>query len=234
VAERRFEHVLRTIAVQPAGSLIDRLCAASAQHLESSGVGIALIGSGDLLETVAATTNGHAGERLHSDLGEGPAYDAHRNGWPVLAEDLATDLSWPAFCRAADDIGLRAVFAFPLRRGSVRLGALTLYRTAAGELTDEHHADALVYARLALDLCLGLQADSAPGELDRLLLDATRTSATIHQATGVVAVQLGVTVGAALAVLRAHAYAEQRTLQDVAGDVVARRLRLDHHPDAVA
>jgi len=232
VAQRRFERVLRTIAVQPAGSLIDRLCAASAQHLDAPGVGIALAGSSDLLATVAATAGGLDGEQLHRDLGEGPAYDAHRHGWPVLAEDLATDVSWPAFCRSAAAISLRAVFAFPLRRGSVRLGALTLYRTDAGELTDEHHADALVYARLALDLCLGLQADSPPGELDQLLLDATGTSATIHQATGVVAVQLGVTVGAALAVLRAHGYAEQRTLHDVAGDVVARRLRLDRDPDA--
>jgi hypothetical protein len=39
-------------------------------------------------------------------------------------------------------------------------------------------------------------------------------------------VQLGVSVADALVRLRAHAYAEARPLSDVAGDVVAGRLRL--------
>ena len=42
-----------------------------------------------------------------------------------------------------------------------------------------------------------------------------------------VAAQLSSDVGDALARLRAHAYAEDRTLTSVAADVVARRLRFD-------
>jgi len=44
-------------------------------------------------------------------------------------------------------------------------------------------------------------------------------------------VQLGVTAAEAYARLRAYAYAQDRRLADVAGDIVARRLRL--HPDPV-
>jgi hypothetical protein len=40
-------------------------------------------------------------------------------------------------------------------------------------------------------------------------------------------VQLGVTITEALIRLRAYAYAEGRLVGDVAGDVVARRLRFD-------
>jgi hypothetical protein len=52
----------------------------------------------------------------------------------------------------------------------------------------------------------------------------------VHQATGMITVQLGVSMAVALVRLRAHAYAHDRRLRDVAADVVARRLRFD--PDA--
>jgi hypothetical protein len=51
----------------------------------------------------------------------------------------------------------------------------------------------------------------------------------VHQATGMISVQLGVTATVALIRLRAYAYANDRALREVAGDVVARRLRF--HPD---
>jgi hypothetical protein len=52
----------------------------------------------------------------------------------------------------------------------------------------------------------------------------------VHQATGMLIVQLGVDAATALVRLRAYAYAHDRRLSEVAGDVVARRLRFapDH------
>ena len=49
--------------------------------------------------------------------------------------------------------------------------------------------------------------------------------AEIHQATGIVLAQLGVSAPQALARLRGYAFVEQRLLIDVARDVVARRLQ---------
>jgi hypothetical protein len=40
-------------------------------------------------------------------------------------------------------------------------------------------------------------------------------------------VQLGVSLGEAMARVRAYAYAENRRLGEVAGDIVGRRLRFD-------
>ena len=51
----------------------------------------------------------------------------------------------------------------------------------------------------------------------------------VHQATGMILVQLGVSAAVALVRLRAYAYAHDRPLRDVAADVVARRLRFDDH-----
>ena len=48
----------------------------------------------------------------------------------------------------------------------------------------------------------------------------------LYQAQGMVMVQLGVSLGEAMSRLRAHAFAENRPLGDVAADVVARRLAL--------
>ena len=230
MAERRIERVLEALAAQPDGPLAQRLCAAAAACLDAEGAGITLVSEDQALDTVCTTEGGRVGETLQSDLGEGPAHDAHRFGWPVLVDDLAQDDTWPAFGPAAVAAGVGSTFAFPLRRGSVRVGALTLYRRSTGRLSREHHADALVLARLALDLVLALQSDNPPGELDASFIDGAANTAGIHQASGMVSVQLGVDVGAALAVLRARAYTEERSLRSVAEDVVAHRLRLDDGP----
>jgi hypothetical protein len=57
-----------------------------------------------------------------------------------------------------------------------------------------------------------------------VLVDA---GAEVHQASGVVSVQLEVSVGEALVRLRAHAFATGHPLSEVAAAVVAHRLRLD-------
>ncbi|MBV8992163.1 MAG: ANTAR domain-containing protein, partial [Pseudonocardiales bacterium] len=54
------------------------------------------------------------------------------------------------------------------------------------------------------------------------------TPAEVHQATGMISVQLGISVGEAFARLRARAFADDRLLSELATDVVARRIRFDH------
>jgi AmiR/NasT family two-component response regulator len=51
--------------------------------------------------------------------------------------------------------------------------------------------------------------------------------AQVHQATGMISVQLGVGQAEALVRMRAHAFRHRRALADVASDVVARRLRFN-------
>jgi hypothetical protein len=49
----------------------------------------------------------------------------------------------------------------------------------------------------------------------------------VHQASGMVAVQLDVSVGQALIRLKAYAFGNGRPLAEVAEDVVARKLRFE-------
>jgi hypothetical protein len=53
----------------------------------------------------------------------------------------------------------------------------------------------------------------------------------VHQATGMISVQLGVSIQEALLRLRAHAYGSERPLGEIAEDVVARRLRFGDELD---
>lgn len=227
----RIQRVLEAFAAQPPGPPELRLCTAASKLLDAAGVGVSIGASDDIgdsgLQTVCATDGARDGEALQFDLGEGPAYAAHQTGWPVQVPDLERDDAWPAFAEAAAARGLRAVFAFPLRSGSVGLGALTLYQRVAGELTSEQYADALVVARFALSLFTSLQAGRPADELDQVFLDGLSTSVEVHQASGVVSVQLGITVGAALAVMRAHAFAEACSLAEIATQVIEHRLQLD-------
>jgi len=122
---------------------------------------------------------------------------------------------------------VRAIFGFPLQVGAVRLGALNLYCARPGPLTDDQHADALVMAEIAAQALLVMQADAPPGRLAAALEAGADFQYVVHQASGMVSVQLKISVGQALVRLRAYAFGNDRPLSEVAQDVLALRLRFD-------
>jgi hypothetical protein len=200
------------------------------------GAGVTVMTGPTVRDTVYAT------DRVAGDLeewqltfGQGPCVDAFIDGGPVLVVDLGSpDYSarWPAFTPAALDSGAQAVFALPLQIGAIRLGVLDLYRTRPGRLSPHELADALAFAdaasMLLLDGAAGTQPDTADLAWQRD--DPTAHQAQVHQATGMILVQLGVRAEAAFARLRAYAYAHDQRLGDVARDVVERRLRFEPDP----
>jgi hypothetical protein len=208
----------------------ERLCQVCAEVTGMSGAGIMLM-SGDIPRGSVCTTDEVSAliEQLQYMLGEGPCVDAYRQDKPSLEPDLADPATprWLGFGGPAIRAGVRAVFGFPLQVGSVRLGALNLYRDRPGPLSDDQHADALVLAGLAAQAVLVLQANAPPGELAVALEAGADLQYVVHQASGMVAAQLDVSVGQALIRLRAHAFGNDRSLTEVARDVVARKLRFD-------
>lgn len=206
-----------------------RLCEVSAEVTAMSGAGIMLM-TEDGPQGSICTTNelSETIENLQYELGEGPCLDAYLEGRTVLEPDLVgpEELRWPAFRLAAIDAGARAVFGFPMQVGGVRVGALNLHRTAAGPLTDDQYADALVVADVAAHALLGMQADAPPDAVAAELEMNASFHYVVHQATGMVAAQLDVPVSTAFARLRAYAFADGRPLAAVAGDIVDRKLRL--------
>ena len=112
----------------------------------------------------------------------------------MLEPDLADPGArrWIAFSIPALAAGVRAVFGFPLQVGAVRLGALNLYRDQPGPLSDDQHADALVMADVSAAAVLMMQANAPPGKLAVELESGSDFRYVVHQASGMVAVQLDV------------------------------------------
>jgi GAF domain-containing protein len=168
-------------------------------------------------------------EDLQLTLGEGPCIDVARTGAPVLVADLDepgnVDVGrWPAFLEGASAAGVRAVFAFPLRIGTIGIGVMDLYRSTPGELSTSHRSMAL---RAAHDAGLAV-LNVAVGRADAFADDLSSRSTyqlQVHQATGMVQVQAGVTTEEAFLMLRARAFSADRPLEAIATDVVERRLR---------
>jgi len=212
-----------------AGPTTRGLAEASAQLTRMSGAGIMLMW-GDVQQGSVAVTDDVAGviEELQYTLGEGPCVDAYRLDHPVLEADLASPeraARWSAFGPAAVEAG--AIFGFPLRVGSVRLGALNLYRDRPGPLDDDQHADALVAAEVLCRALLAMQARALPGAVSVELAADADFGLIVHQAAGMVSVQLSVNVAEGLVRLRAYGFATGQLVGGVAAEVVAGRLRFD-------
>jgi hypothetical protein len=208
------------------------LCVASAAAVGVAGAGVILMSGGRALGSVCVSDPmTEAVEELQYTLGEGPCVDAFHAKAPVLVPDLADPecTRWSGFREGAQAAGVRAVFGFPLLIGTVCFGALNLYHDRAGALSDEQYADALAVAHVASRTVLGWQSVAGPGSLAWQLEQVPAHRAVVHQATGMVSVQAAVSVGDAVVMLRAYAFAEDRPISAVAADVVVGGLRLDGH-----
>jgi GAF domain-containing protein len=238
----RFARVAALIAQQPPApaaadgvmGTMQRLCGAVAVALSASGAGMSVMAvDGILAVTAASDPASERIEDLQFLLGEGPCIDAYSTHRPVLVPDVTESANsrWPVYASAAYDGGVRAIFAFPLQIGAGHLGVLDVFRARPGPLSTEEIGQALTFTEVAVTTLL----DAQEGAHNDTTADGMRVAmsyrAELFQAQGMVMVQLGVSITEALARIRAHAYAENRHLGDVARDVVARVLRFERdHP----
>ncbi|MFE2752519.1 GAF and ANTAR domain-containing protein [Actinosynnema sp. NPDC059335] len=162
-------------------------------------------------------------EELQYTLGEGPGVEAFATGDPVLVADVRTSQArWPGFAGSGTTAGVGAVFAFPLRAGGIGVGTLDLYRRRPGGLSADALADAAVLADLTTIALLQHTERSGENGLRGVI-----SYEDVNMATGMLAAQLRIDLEDASARLRAHAFATDRSVLDVAGDVLARRIPLD-------
>jgi hypothetical protein len=179
-------------------------------------------GSSQVLVHTTGTTSARL-EDLQLTLGEGPSVAAYSTSGPVLVPDLTTEhRRWPAFAPGAAGLGVAAVFSFPLQIGAARMGVLDLHRETPGPLTTYRLRKAFVLAEATVVALLDDMDLSHPKTLSWL----GDVHNGVHQATGIVTVQLGVGIHEALLRIRAHAYSHQLTLNEVGRQIVARELHL--------
>jgi GAF domain-containing protein len=170
-------------------------------------------------------------EEIQFTVAEGPCVTAAAEGVPVLMEDLDADLArWPFFSASMSEQlpEVKAVYAFPLRMGEETLGSMDLLRCEKGGLDahavreSQHVADAVVEALLST--LTELLNGSAPPAWEPADVIRSHWSST-HQAIGVVAARLDISISDALARMRAEAFRTGETLAEVTAAVLRRRPR---------
>lgn len=224
----KLAHAIAT--TPPTQALSERLCLASRNLAGADAAAITVAYAETNRVTLFATNTLSARlEDLQEVMGEGPGYSAAATGQIEICR-LGSPAAerWPLFAGAALDlVGDATLHAVPMRPDQRMFGVMTLYQF---EHADTDLAmDAPTLFRLAAATGAALVRDQ--DALDQDLLEGPwHSRAAVHQATGMVVAQLGLSPEDALAVLKAHAYAGETTLTDMAARVVDRKIRFYHPP----
>lgn len=223
-SSRRLVLLRRVLSDGPPPAL-DRLCRVTAEVTGTTGASIVMVERG-AVTGLLASTDGLAAklEALEHMLGEGPSVEAHERGVVVQADLGGERPRYNAYEQEAVSLGVAAVAAFPMRVGLVRPGVVCTYRDRPGPLDRDQVSDGTIMAELAAQSVLLAQTEASPGQLARELETGADLHTVVHQAAGMVAVQLSVPLADALLRLRGHAFANDQALTDVAEAVVDRRL----------
>jgi len=207
---------------------LPRFMATVASAVGAHSAAVTLFGS-DRTETLTAASDPIAqdAQDLEFTLGEGPARDATEQHRAVTAAGPGLLERWSAYGPAVTALGISSVMAVPVEISSVPFGALTVFdlpRQPAGEALESFYAAADTIA-LSLLMAAGEAEPQENPDLLSLFGQADRR-AVVHQAAGVLAEQSGCAIPDALALIRAHAFAEGEPVESVAADIVHHRLRL--------
>ncbi|MEU0008645.1 GAF and ANTAR domain-containing protein [Streptomyces sp. NPDC006314] len=216
------------------------LCAACVRLLPVSGSSVSVSGGNGVRITWCASDRVAARlAELQYTVGDGPCQTALDQGAPVIAADLTRGPDarrWPIFAHEAVPLGVRAVFSLPLGVSGATIGTIDLYSDRAGGLVEQDLRTALWVCDAVTSALVALQAtapagaeEGAGGEVAFLAAASEADHTEVHQAVGMVMVQLDADSEQALDRLRARAFAEGRTVSQLAREVLARKLRF--HPE---
>ncbi|WP_241993014.1 GAF and ANTAR domain-containing protein [Cryobacterium frigoriphilum] len=204
------------------------MCARFVSALPITGAAVSVFG-GMVPETSICASDVMAArlDEMQFDLGEGPRWDSASSRLPVHETHVqhSTHQNWPMFGAALKQTEVAALFVYPLSVAALDVGVVELYSLRPGPLSARDNAIAQALASetawTLLDHLLSMQEAARTTEPRD---NAPLSRREIHQATGMVLVQLGSNATEALLVMRAHAFSHDKSLRDVAGDVVERRL----------
>jgi hypothetical protein len=208
-----------------------RLARAAVAALPVDGAGLSIhdmaghrtpIGASDAIASQA--------ERLQFTHGEGPALRAHDDGVVIAFDEAAIARNWPDLHESlVGQTPFHGVLSVPLLPPLGPLVVLDLYVRNADQLPATDRED-VADVTIAMTRAMVAAALGAPVEEGRRGWwdgpDALRR-ARVWQATGMVNVALDLDTEDALDLLRAHAFASDRVVDDVADDVVEGRISLD-------
>jgi GAF domain-containing protein len=176
----------------------------------------------------ASTGRVMALQTLQVQRRQGPCVDAYRYRRQVAVADLRrVSGRWPMFVPRALEAGVAAVCAFPMRLRADRIGALTVFLDAPGELDAAAIHAGQVLTDLATIAITQARAAQNAARLAAQLEHALKSRVVVEQAKGVLAVRLGVDPDAAFARLRRYGRVRGLQLTELARQVVAGSIVLD-------
>lgn len=220
---------IRRLAQDDAAPItIGHVCRACQAVLGVDGVSLYLVDDFGVSMPAYATNAlaDHAAE-LEVTVGRGPGMQAVQHREAMLLADVTSRSGfgrWPVLAPQLLSPGVRAVFAFPLARFNVAVGALELYRAHAGALSAAAVVDGRLFAEYALSLLVDSDSERPMESVDEVLGLLEQQWARVHQAVGVVSVQLRTGPTQAYQCLRGHAFATGRPLRQVAEEVLDGRI----------
>jgi hypothetical protein len=219
----------RTVAAHhQVPSLPERLCLAAVHLMGATGGSLTIAYTAPHRVTLCSTDDRASRlEDLQDVLGQGPGPTAYSSGDQVRSQigvmtpqaSAPVDARWPQF-----DLAVRNAFS------SVRITAIAIHPNGEvmGVLTCHQPVDTQPrldepVAQFLAD-AVGVALLQDPDALATDLTGPWASRAQIHQATGMVTAQLRVHPEDAIALLRAHAFAQSWPLARVAAAVVDREL----------
>ncbi len=190
--------------------------------LDVQAAGLMLVDYRGILSAAAASSeNARLLESFALQSDAGPCVDVCRTGVAIVNADLrANRRRWPRFAETAQATGFVAVHALPLGRRESVIGALSLFCSRPGNLSE---ADERIGQALADVATSGIMAQRRVLQSDLLAAQVQRALASrvvIEQATGVLAERNGITVEEAFAQLREHARCRNLHPSDLARDII--------------
>ena len=195
-----------------------------------AGAGISVLAEPGMRVPLGASDEDAAtAEQLQFTVGAGPCLQAHTSALPVYAPAAVFTARWPLlYAELTARTPYRAVLALPLRYRFT--GALDLYLRRDDPIAPTTRYDAytvgneIVVALTgpdALDGATRPDGDTDPGWLDS---PAARRRQWVWAAVGMLSVHLDLPAPAALDALRVAALSRGQLIDDLAEDLVSRRL----------
>jgi GAF domain-containing protein len=166
-------------------------------------------------------------EKLQIDLDEGPCLLAYRSGEIVLAEDLRDDPRFPSFGTRAVEVGMAAVYSFPMRLDQQVIGALNLYAETAHAFSPDQIEVGGVFADVGTMYLLNARDIAQRDLLTSQLQHALDSRVLIEQAKGYVAALAGIDPAEAFELIRGYARNHQIRVRVVARSVLHGDLAVD-------
>ena len=209
--------------------IIDLLTTLSARCVETFDVdaaGVMLASPGGELQYVASSIESmRILELFQLQANEGPCVDCFRDGKAIINHALhANDDRWPLFTPQALAFGFHSVPCMPLRLRGRTVGALNLFRTEEGVLSDEDVILAQGLADVATIALLQHQTALDARMLNDQLSNALNSRIIIEQAKGIVGQATNCNMDEAFDRLRAHSRNHNLRLTDVARSLVTGEL----------